>query len=564
MKRLRASLGTVLGAFLVIVLTACAQIPLSGPVQHGSQQELETVQDIRYYPAGPEAGASREEIVQGFIDAGTGAQDDYGIARQFLTESAAASWQPEQRVLVSDGQASMKAGTGDEILVSVPTDGEVDQYGVYTESVDSSAATLEFSLVEVDGEWRIAELPDGIVLIQQAFVDLFESHTLVFFDGQQRFTSPDLRWFPDDGRDLTRAVEELLAGPAAWMLPGEAVTSAFPEGATLLSSVRLNGSTAVINFSEAVSNTSASALSLMRLQLEQTLTAFPEVSSIEMQVNGARLDVSLPSTDTVMTSPQVNSSPLVQQGSALGYLSGGSITAPEGSENVQAEVERLEPIRGALSASRETVALLTDNGTYAMSFGDERATFVDGRGGQVEPALDNWDWVWTQSTTETGLYLTRIGQYQTFEIRLPQEISPEFVSHQVSRDGTRIAFLYETSGGVELAIAPIVRDESGTPTLLGDPIIMDLPGEEPNDVAWVDSTSVAMLISSGEGTTDVRLFQVGGNFTTLGSIPSAMQTAGSNTLAGMRVVDRQGTLYAPRGTRWQASDVVVTFLYAQV
>lgn len=564
MNRLRAAFASILGAFLTIVLFGCAQIPLSGPVEQGRQQEMDAPQDIRYYPSGPAEGASREEIVQGFMDAGTGAQNDYATAREYLTGDAAESWRPEQRILVSDGQASMKAGAEDEIVVSVPAYGRVDERGVYAESVESKTETLGFTLVSVDGEWRISKAPNGIVLIQQAFADLFEPRTLVFFDGQQKYTAPDLRWFPDDNRSLTRAVEELLNGPASWMRPGEAVISAFPGGAELLSSVRIDGSTAIVNFTEAVSNTSASALSLMRLQLEQTLIGFDEISGIEMQVNGARLDVTLPSTDSVITSPQVNSSPLVQQGDSLGYLSGGSITPPDNAENLLAEVQRLDPIRGALSDSRETVALLTTDGTYAMRFADQQATFIDARGGQVEPALDNWDWVWTQSTTDTGLYLTRIGEYNTFELRLPNDISPEFVSHQISRDGSRIAFLYESSGSVKLAISPIIRDENGAPIELGEPLIMSLPGEQANDVAWVDSNSVAMLIGSGEGTTDVRLYQVGGSFTTLGSIPSAMQTAGSNTLAGMRVVDRQGTLYAPRGTRWQASEVVITFLYAQV
>ncbi|MGO1545374.1 MAG: LpqB family beta-propeller domain-containing protein [Gulosibacter sp.] len=564
MKPLRGSLVTMLAAVLVVVMTACAHIPFSGPVERGDQQEEESPQGIRYFPAGPTDGATREEIVQGFIEAGTGMQNDFSTARQYLTGEAAANWDPNGNVVVTEGQVSMKSETDDEVVVSVPAYGNVNASGVYEESISPNTQTLRFRLQNVDGEWRISQAPDGIILIQQAFTDLFEPRTLTFFDGAQQFTSPDLRWYPDDNQAATRAVEGLLGGPADWMLPGAAVTTAFPNGTGLLGPVRMNGAVAIVNFSDALSETSAGALSLIRLQLEQTLTSFPDITGVELQVNGARLDVALPSPEDVITSPQVNSSPLVQQDGTLGYLSGGSISPPEGADTVSAEVQRLEPIRGALSASRGTVALLTEDGTYAMRFEDEQATFIDGRGGQVEPALDNWDWVWSQSTTQPGLYLTRIGEYSTFQLALPTQIAPDFVSHQISRDGTRIVFLYEADGGVELAVSPIVRDENGTPTQIGDPIVLPVPGEQPNDVAWVDSSSVAMLVGSSEGTTDVRLYQVGGSFTTLGSIPSAMQAAGSNTLAGMRVVDRQGTLYAPRGTRWQASEVIITFLYAQV
>jgi hypothetical protein len=100
---------------------------------------------------------------------------------------------------------------------------------------------------------------------------------------------------------------------------------------------------------------------------------------------------------------------------------------------------------------------------------------------------------------------------------------------------------------------------------LGDPILVEMPGTDDvaNDLAWVDSSSIAMLVDDGDGTTEVRLYRVGGELTSLGSIPNAIQVAGSNSLAGMRIVDRQGIVYSPRGTRWQASETVVNFLFAQ-
>ncbi|SJM54409.1 GerMN domain-containing protein [Gulosibacter sp. 10] len=565
MTRFRRACASVLAAALVTVLAACAQIPLSGSVEQGEPQEAGEAQSVRYYPDGPFSGATQEEIVLGFIDAGTGAQNDFATAREFLTDEAAESWRPEAGVLLmSDGQVSSRAESDTEVVVSVPINGTLDEHGFYQESPTSSTKTLEFRLEMVGGEWRIAEAPDGIVLIRQAFTDLYGARPLTFFDGAQQFTASDLRWFLDDSRAATRMVEELIAGPAEWMLPGESVTSAFPANVELVDAVRINGQTAVVNFSDSISNASPGALSLMRLQLEESLTQLDGVASVEMQVNGAKLDVALPASDEVIRTADVNPSPLVQQDGTLGYLSGGTLEPPVGSENAVAEVERLNPIRGAVSASRGTIALLTSEGTYGMSFEDESATFIDARGGQVEPALDNWDWVWTQSTTQTGLYITRIGEYQTLEIRLPDEVSDDFISHQVSRDGTKIAFLYDTDEGVELAVSPIIRDETGMPITLGDPLVLGVSGDQASDVAWVDGGSVAMLVDGGEGTTEVQLYRLGGEFTMFGSIPNAMQVAGSNTLQGMRVVDRQGTLYAPRTSRWQAASTTITFLYAQV
>ncbi len=564
--RLRRLLLAAVASASILSLAACASIPTSGSVEQGSVVEEEATQGLRYYPSGPSDGASREEIVQGFIDAGTGMQNDFGTARQYLTDDAAAAWQPNAQVLITSGQVSMRTNDNNVINVSVTVTGKVDGNGVYREELSSSNEALEFTLQQVDGQWRISEAPDGVVLLRQAFTDLFRSTPLTFFDVAERYTTQDLRWFPNTDDYASRVVRELLRGPSEWLYPGDAVASAFPSGTTLLSDVTIAEGQATVNLSgEASAAASAADLSLMRLQLERSLTVLDEVQSVELRVNGARIDASLPSDDAVTTSPDVNSLPLVYQNGSMGYLNSSSLSLPNGAENVDAAAAELNPIRGALSASRQTVTMLTEEGTYAMRYDDTEPTLIDSRGGQIEPALDNWDWVWTQSTSQTGLYVSKIGEGSIFEIPLPSGVAPDFISHQVSRDGTKLAVLFDDGDGVTLAIMPIVRD-GGEPMALGDPLLLEMPGTEDtaNDVAWVDSNSVAMLVDDGDGTTEVRLYRVGGELTSLGTIPNAVQVTGSNTLAGMRVVDRQGIVYAPRGTRWQASETVVSFLFAQM
>ncbi|MFD2759158.1 LpqB family beta-propeller domain-containing protein [Gulosibacter faecalis] len=565
MTRLRRFLLSVTAFAGLVSLAACASIPTSGSVEQGSIEEEQESQGLRYYPSEPSEGASREEIVQGFIDAGTGMQNNFATARQYLTDEAADSWKPAEQVLITSGQVSMRTDSDNAITVTVPVTGTVDAHGNYEEVLSSSNETLDFQLSQVSGEWRISDVPDGIVLLRQSFTDLFQATSLTFFDSEQQYTVPDLRWFPNTDALADRVVEELLRGPSDWLYPGEAVTSAFPGSTTLISSVNVVEGQAIVNLSgDASAAASASDLSLMRLQLERSLTAIDEITSVELRVNGARIDASLPSGDTVTTSPQVNSLPLVFQDGSLGYLNSDTLSPPAGAENVNAVAGEIDPIRGALSASRQTVTMLTEDGTYAMRYDDTEATLIDSRGGQVEPALDNWDWVWTQSTTQTGLYVSKIGEGSIFEIPLPEGVAPDFISHQISRDGTRLAVLFEGDEGVTLAVMPIIRD-GGEPMALGDPILVEMPGTDDvaNDLAWVDSSSIAMLVDDGDGTTEVRLYRVGGELTSLGSIPNAIQVAGSNSLAGMRIVDRQGIVYSPRGTRWQASETVVNFLFAQ-
>ncbi|RRJ88313.1 hypothetical protein EG850_02400 [Gulosibacter macacae] len=563
MNRFRRGAAALLAFTVTLALAACAAIPTSGPVEAGRSPEEDRQQGIFYYPAGPLDGASQEEIVQGFLDAGTGTQNDFATAREYLAPQLASTWEPTGRVYVTDGQAAMRSAENSTVSVSVQVSARIDESGNYRESRPTVVETVDFRLEQINGQWRIVEAPDGIVLPRQPFTDLFKSRYLYFFGTHMRYLTPDLRWYLNDADASTAATLGLLDGPSLWLAQGDAVRSAFPPGVELLQPVRVEGGIAIVDFNEQLSTATPDNLKLIRLQLEKTLLPIVDATTVEVRINGAKLDIALPQAGVIVETADVNSSPLVYQDQRMGYLSGGQLTVPAGAENVAVAMAEHTLIRGALSASRRTVTFLTDEGTWAMRFDDANAQLVDSREGQIEPVLDNWDYVWTQSMTNPGLYVSEVGGDRQRTIPLPQPIADDFISFQVSRDATRLAILYKSGDRVQLAVTPIIRDE-GTPIALGDPIIVDMPSASPNDVAWVDPNTIAMLVDMPEGTTDVRIYRVGGELTTLGTIKDAVQVAGSNTLAGMRIVDKQGTLYAPRGTGWRSSDSVVTFLFAQV
>jgi hypothetical protein len=60
----------------VMLLSSCTSIPGSGGVQSAEIDTGFSNADVDFLPPGPSAGASPEEIVQGFIAAGTAAQEN--------------------------------------------------------------------------------------------------------------------------------------------------------------------------------------------------------------------------------------------------------------------------------------------------------------------------------------------------------------------------------------------------------------------------------------------------------------------------------------------------------
>ena len=76
--------ATLLAAMLAT--TGCAQLPKSGEIKSGPNVESGLETDYLYYsPSGPTDGDSQEEIVLGFLNAGTGPQNDFEVAKSYLS-----------------------------------------------------------------------------------------------------------------------------------------------------------------------------------------------------------------------------------------------------------------------------------------------------------------------------------------------------------------------------------------------------------------------------------------------------------------------------------------------
>ena len=62
-------------------------------------------------------------------------------------------------------------------------------------------------LVEEDGEWRIADAPDGIVLSRFHFAELFRAHSLHWLTPDGTRAVPEVRWFE---RTATTAASRII------------------------------------------------------------------------------------------------------------------------------------------------------------------------------------------------------------------------------------------------------------------------------------------------------------------------------------------------------------------
>lgn len=565
MSRRSALRGLVVAAMVstaALALSACVGIPGSGPVNAGISVEATGVDDgAILIPEGPAAGAKPAQILQGFIAAFAGSQNNYAVAREFLGGDFKSDWDPRKSVLVRTGTTHTETLGPTAMSYTVTAVADVDSAGSYTRTAEPEPQMLSFQFAKEKGQWRITDGPQGIVLPESTFASVFSEQTLYFLDPSGRRLVPDQRWFPT-GAQPVRIVSALLSGPPA-SLRG-AVYSAFPDGTKLSSPlVPVQDGIARVDLSVEALTAKANERQLMRLQLLASLGGVPSITSVAISVGDSPWTLPAPSGSSPQTDPQVDPRPLVLEKEEFGFYENGKIAQiPSLSEKILV----LKPTAVTLSSSGTAAAVLSDAGVSLVTSSSAAIT-LDPRSGLIPPSLDEDGYVWTVPAANPNAIRIFDGAGKAHDLTPALPAGAQIVSLKVSRDGARVAMYLSTDAGPRLIVSGIVRsaDQSQLPvSLVADPVL-DVTAESGTavDASWADGLSVATLSVVG-GQPSVVLYQLGGPRVSLGHPDGARQIVGGNGgTSGLRVLGSDGTIQALRGSGWIGSGVQVTFIATQ-
>lgn len=483
-------------------LSACAQVPVSSPV--GTSPPLAgTGQDHDaplYVPAGPGRDADAAEIIRGFLAAGVGPQDNYAVARQFLTPQAAAAWEPQRRTVIYSSQPTVTQVDDDgTYLVQVEIDSTVDEHGVRTPVAAGTTEAWELTVTDTGGQPRISAAEDGTMLSGSQFSAIYAPHELYFFDPTFTYAVPDVRWFVNRGSTAAAMTRALLAGPAE-PLRG-AVVTAFPAGSgsqLARPTVPVTGGVASVDLAAStVDGMGPTRRARVRQQIELTLQGLSTVERVDVTVDMDPIvvDGELEQVGEVELAPsrgsvQVGVDPRTR---TLAFFQGLSVTPVGGLPDVSA----MDPVEPAMDRSRTDFVFLTADRSRLYRADTEGALQPIVRGlGLTRPSVDGLDWAWTVDSagssrvTAVALRDDADGgarQVSTPWLRPGQRIR----ALQVGPTGTRAAVLVEAEDGVSLQVAGVVRGEDGVPSSLTEPQTFEatVPME---DVFWVDDVTLAV------------------------------------------------------------------------
>ena len=541
----RSAIGAVIASLMIASTVACATIPQSSEVRYRGDINNNLSSDYLYYsPAGPAKGMTQREILSGFINAATGPQNDYAVARQYLSTGAKTRWSPNTETLVQRGTAVTQLLLDNMANVQVGVQARVDSAGHYQVLPAGSSRTLQYTFVLQNGEWRISSAPDLTLLMRPVFDVIFHSYSVYFWSSGHTYLVPDVRWFPARSSTATRMVTALLNGPSDWL---SVTTIDAPKGTELaIDSVPVLNDTAQVNLNQAFLSTSQSQRRYFLAQLSETLKQLPGLQKVQILVQNSPLDIAemtLPESSFETTSPVV----LIN-----GALTQVDSTSDSSLRNAAGMLKSLLATDFAISRNRMMIAIKGAKGTWEASLGSLATSLklIDSRPNLLSPVFDANNSVWTHTDNgDDSFVVTSAGGGATAvsSVWLKGLKIREFA---LSPEGARIAILAGTKGHYRVYLSAIQRDVFGVPVALHQPIELTRITRSPISLAWGSPNQVVVLYSQGaDQPAQPVSYLIGGDFSQLAPANNARRVLASSTGA-VYVLTNDGLLLENNAYTW--------------
>ena len=543
--KLNSLRAVALVAALSLSLSACAKLPTSSEVKVGSDIQGGLTADYLYYsPSGPIEDSGQQEIINGFLNAATGPQNDYQVAREYMTGALAPKWNPGNELLIGDARPEIRLVGTDSAQLTVNAVARIDEMGRYHDLGAGIKRVLDFSFAKEDGQWRISQAPDATVLVRPVFDVLFKSYALYFYDKQNRYLVPDLRWYASRVSTSTRLVSNLLDGPDTWLAPS--VNTAFPPQTKLaIDSVTVQDGVAVVDLANSANKATILQRQRMLAQLTATLTQLPNVFSVEIRIDHIAQNIAnLPYEVSLANNPD----PIVLTKTGFKALSTTAISMAKAT----AAAARWGATDFGINNQQTLLALKSRQGIglFHLTSIDSTITPIDARPGLLAPVIDPQGYVWSLGAgKDSTLQAFDSAGHQKF-VSLGWLNAKTHKAFAISREGGRIAVLLKTETGNRLYVASIQRDSNGAPVSISSPIEIGQTQNIVRSIAWIDDTSVATVALADGGYTYPLYLQVGGEVKKYAPVVNAVSVVANSTYSSAYVLDNVNQLRVLRSMTW--------------
>ena len=539
-------------AILLLTLSGCTNLPTSGSVQVGGPLDSPEETQVQYLASGPVEGATQQEILEGYLAAGAAAQDNYRVARQFLTDDFAAEWNPLQESVVRGGNSSVSSTGATTLTFSTSVTARVTRGGFYAVEEAGASQGFEFEFEQVNGEWRISRAPDSVFVTAATFDSVYRPFTVYFYNQARTQFVPDVRYFPRAGDPVTEVARAVIGGPSEY-LPN-AVTS-FPSTTSLVASpVEIVEGRALVDVSRDVLDSTVDDQQAMLAQMSASLDEISGISNVSLTVDRSVISITGGTAPNVVAEPLVSENALIVRDGVIGFAVGGEV------EELGRLGERIMKLAPTSISYHDTgvAAVGTAKGVYFV--GDSQLQ-VSNSPSVVEPQIDGSNSVWWVSPTDKSAIRVFAGG-RSVQFTGPWGAKSSIRALEVSREDARLAVAVHTPSGPRLYVASIGRDSKGRLKSVSGFHRLTVRGASIIDLAWADATNIAVLTKT-VSVSYVELASVGGVTETIGQPTKPVSIVGGNGRSELVIRSADGQLWQPRAGGWQSLGLVADVLATQ-
>ena len=506
----------LLAAVAVVALAGCVGVPTSGIVTYHTPGQTRVESEVGVAPLPPSDGANPSLIVEGFLHAMSVYQPGYAVARQYLAPSVREKWDPGAgvRVYTSD-EYPVTQVVDDDVLLSARLVGTLDAGGQYQAA--SGKVLQDFKLVSEDGQWRISNPPEGLLISSSLFATDYVGVDLHYLSADKTVMVPDVRWIPGGDDQLLRTLQRQVSGPGDWVKP----LVSFVEGVEV-TGVTTVGGIATVGLGGTAGTLGTDDRRAVLAGIVFTATQFTEVSQVEARVDSASWTLPGHPGTAFATSDFADWAPGAGNAS-LFVIKDGQVQEADSSSQLKPVADGLrEPqpdktgktdtpgLSGAFAVSgtrKQAAVVMTAKGgdtiqTASLAGGDEPVVVRQGKS-FVRPAYSRTGELWTAQRAGLSTLEVIDARGEPLKVSVPKTPAGTLVALRLSPDGARVAVALSGPGGPELGLLRVQRVE-GELRLDGWHPIAFSDAQPLIDVAWSKPAELLVLVGDpGQGTTSV-------------------------------------------------------------
>jgi hypothetical protein len=322
--------------------------------------------------------------------------------------------------------------------------------------------------------------------------------------------------------------------------------SAIPNGTRLsIDAVTIENGVALVDLTARALVASRSDRSLMKSQLEATLSQLSNVSKVAISIERAMQEIA--DTDSNTVEPGVRSLAAVGE-EGLEVLSSSQDTVFEAGKNF---FEQSELTEIALSSQSGWIATLTDSGVFRTR-GDKpgaEVELIDSRSAIADIEFDPQEYLWSVSQLPGSEIIVTSPSLEQSIVLAPWLAGQSIRTFAISPEGSKIALLVQGSSRTRVLVSAVVRNLSGAPIELTEPL--EVAGElsNPSSVSWVDQITIA-TVNSASASTSALLSTIGGTSRQLPALPGTRKIVAAGNSNQLYLLTETGELFSYRGSAW--------------